>query len=926
MKKFFIYCIIIIVALFLGFTTYYLVANKEQIVLACDESVALKLNLGETVALSSIITHTTPHDGTTIAVESSNTNVICYDANTKIFTANSVGTSTITITPSNIRFGPFIINARVGNGLSAEYPIYISNESELRSIGTTASAWTISMCYELTADIYLTNGAFTPIALNSEYSGTFNGSNFTIYDLIISSDITNAGLFSAISQNGVVKNVKFSNANINGSFLYAGVVAGVNKGVISLCEIKSSTLTNNSSSGFTGLIAGANDISIIGTASGRSARIGMCGVENCSLSAVNYVGGIVGRNNASIVENCYSVLANFTSNSASTKFGGIVGQNLVYNGSFNKNSYILNCHAGVSALTNSGTTSGISAYDNDTSSTLKNTYTRNYFSINTTNFISSQTSIATANIEKKTIENMKSVSTYQTWDFVNIWKMGESFAVINFEKTYISSVNEAIITDPDNNTGGEVVSADTIYEIIKEIHNNPNSSKIYVITSSYNVNLASSPWTSENLFPLGTRENPFTCQFYTAQGVTLTFSNLSVQNADYSSFFGYVGSGAIIKGIDFNSANITGNGTSAGIIAGEVCLGATIQNCDIYNSTLCGNGNLGLVAGINYGTLSNNSTNTNSQIIASSGNSNAGGICGLNKGSIISSTSNCDISASGSVNGNLGGIVGQNDGNISSSAQTSGEFAISSGTTIYMGGLAGTNNGSISNSTAENNTISLSTSNTTAFAGGIAGSNTSKGTITNCDSENNLITSYYAGGLSALNYGFINFCTAGGEHTKGSVSGVFVGGLASINQVNGKIYNCLVATNLIGLSDNGKTCGFAYKLEKDSIIQNCFGYSSITGKGGLKIDSDTPYYNWFAQTIWQNSPWGYQMGVVTNSLIVNANYSLINEFFDRALLTNYNIIISDTNAKGANNFVEFIDKNFSEGIWNFTIGYYPTLK
>ena len=87
MKRFLLCCIIVVVGLFVGFTTYYFVANKESIKLVNESVVTQKLAIGEQVALSDMIVHDQPYKTTTIDVELSDDSVVSYDQEKNVFTA-----------------------------------------------------------------------------------------------------------------------------------------------------------------------------------------------------------------------------------------------------------------------------------------------------------------------------------------------------------------------------------------------------------------------------------------------------------------------------------------------------------------------------------------------------------------------------------------------------------------------------------------------------------------------------------------------------------------------------------------------------------------------------------------------------------------------------------------------------------------------
>jgi hypothetical protein len=389
MKRFFMCCVVVIVALFLGFTAYYFIANKENITLASEHSSAIKLNVNDTLHMDDIIVHTLPSSGTFIDVKFSVDGIISYDKETKTFTAEKVGDTVVTLTPSNAKFGPFVLSANVGDGRSAEYPYYIRTADELASIGASGSSLTTGMSYELIADIYLTDRAWTPIAngVDAGFTGTFDGANHVIYDMKISGGTGSAGMFAKVAKGAVVERITFVNASISGDYTYAGIVAGQNNGTISLCQVLESSITNGN--GATGGIVGWNNFTQQENG-GLSARIGMCGIENSSITAGGDVGGIAGANTASIIENCYVVLNSVNGNSTA-KFGGIVGKNVGYNGSFDKVSTIYKSYAYVPSVTSVAQASGIAATNTDANSSAKNTFVYNIFAMETPNYVGTST-------------------------------------------------------------------------------------------------------------------------------------------------------------------------------------------------------------------------------------------------------------------------------------------------------------------------------------------------------------------------------------------------------------------------------------------------------------------------------------------------------------------------------------------------------
>ena len=316
MKKFLMYVIIVVTCLFLGFTIYYLTQNNENIYIAISKDESIYKNKGESLWLDNLIGWTKPYKSTTLAIVSADENVVVYDEQTKRFDCVGGGFTTLTITPSNDKFGPFVFEVYVGDGSianpyvvdSAEDLALIGNDPELK-FGSTNS-------YILIKDIDLksyNDGVWTPLP---EYSGTFNGAGHILYNLNITSG-SNAGLFSSIASSGFVENLKLSSAKIEGAFDNVGLVAGVNKGTVGKIEVLSAKITNTSETGNTGTVVGANQREV------APAIVNMCSAKADIVAKAN-AGGLVGLNKSSIVINSRAIV-NFETSSTSAKLGGLAG-------------------------------------------------------------------------------------------------------------------------------------------------------------------------------------------------------------------------------------------------------------------------------------------------------------------------------------------------------------------------------------------------------------------------------------------------------------------------------------------------------------------------------------------------------------------------------------------------------------------------
>ena len=318
MKRFLIYVIVLIGVLFIGFTTFYFVQNKESIYLKFGTDSMLQYNAGETFTLDDVLVHTQPDGGTTIDVASDNTEVLSYTADTKTFLAKAGGLAKVTITTSNANFDRFTFSVHIGDG-TPNNPYFIKTAEQLASIGTN-NDWTLANSYQVANSIDLntpTTSEWTPIGGNNSFTGTFDGGNYEIYNLKITTSGTYAGLFSIVGESGRVENVNLVDAVINGSFTYAGTIAGINYGKVGLCSIQNATIVNSSRS-----ITGG----IVGLSSYQNSRseVYMSTVENLSITANHIVGGAVGRVTGGVTTDIKVTLTNMTTDQESTA-GGIVG-------------------------------------------------------------------------------------------------------------------------------------------------------------------------------------------------------------------------------------------------------------------------------------------------------------------------------------------------------------------------------------------------------------------------------------------------------------------------------------------------------------------------------------------------------------------------------------------------------------------------
>ena len=216
---------------------------------------------------------------------------------------------------------------------------------------------------------------------------------------------------------------------------------------------------------------------------------------------------------------------------------------------------------------------------------------------------------------------------------------------------------------------------------------------------------------------------------------------------------------------------------------GAVGEGGVIQNVGVMDAAVTGEWAVGVLAGGNWGNISN-SYSTGSV----SGDDYVGGLAGGNAGSI----SNCYSTAGVAGRWDVGGLAGANDsgGTVSNSYSTgsvTGEWSV--------GGLVGGNlGGTVSRSYASASVIGDD------YVGGLVGDN--QGTVSNCYSTGIVTGQWYVGGLVGYND---SWGTVSKSYAIASVSGdLHAGGLVGENN-GGAVSNSFwdISASGIGESDGG---------------------------------------------------------------------------------------------------------------------------
>ena len=228
------------------------------------------------------------------------------------------------------------------------YTVY--TDEGLRNVAKLVNEeWKLDINITLTGDIDLTGIDWTPIGkgYNHQYTGTFDGGNYTITGLTVTGSYKYAGLFGDIDENGTVKNVVLEGVQItsDNSSGYAGGVAGNSWGNIENCSV-SGSVSGSDVGGVVGyqLVGSITGCSSSATVKGTQRAGGVAGATNSgAILTACYAtgdvtvendgpnnacaGGVVGSNAYSTVIACYAAGNVSGTGSGTIHVGGVVGEN-----------------------------------------------------------------------------------------------------------------------------------------------------------------------------------------------------------------------------------------------------------------------------------------------------------------------------------------------------------------------------------------------------------------------------------------------------------------------------------------------------------------------------------------------------------------------------------------------------------------------
>lgn len=895
MKRFFMYCIVIIGTLFVGLAFYMFAKNNETISSTVPQGETIYLNVGDDVDIP--INHKKKNKRTTIETKSDNSNVASINFETGKIEAKAGGTATIVITPSNANFGPFTFVVRVGDG-STDNPYFISSPAQLLRIGAMDTVWTLNDCYEVVSNIDLKETwvdgnpkCWEPIGnKDNHFTGNFNGGTKTISNLIIDETCTsdNVGLFGYVESGSRIEKVTLVNPQIKVSGKNVGAIAGYSEGSITRCKIVKGDISSTSTEGYVGGIVG------VATRTATENEIAMCQIENASLNSGNVVGGIAGKFVAGVVANC-KVGATIANNQdiKPNYAGGLIGEieakdvaqkdgsPLIYNSLIQTNLVIANF--GKDDETYYAHNKDVLIANDSLKGDSATKYVGNIFYSDSLES-DRATKLSTQELEDQTkYQYVDELSKTISWDFSGTWSFdGKTEADLMGPYIIQDGVGQTVRPLRNGTEVNNSNAADVIGQLVRAGKSDELSGILnytFVITEDITIDVKEEfpqGWT-----PIGNVQRPYNGAIYCKDNASLTLKNVVIPNSNIVAYvangeekaektagiFGCVSNSALISGIKVEGLIINSDqATTVGGIAGKnygIIKDVTIDGLNIKNGRYVG----GLV-GYNSGevTLSRVETGdvklseipegqTEEVELDKKINANSeetvyiGGVVGFNTKKVYCCKADVIVEGASSKSTYVGGVVGSNESSayVILSAKVGGGTQ-AGGSDIRLGGVVGLNSGSIDRCYSELSAVSAAKT-SESYTGGIVGQ-TNQGEITSSYFDGTL-EGYYVGGIVGSNYGStIEKCYS----NAGIIASKKIGGLGY--RVHGTIKNCYFnATSQIQFAEGSKKenvfAGLAVDFPRGGHIENCYISTTqgIASNGNHIIDVENEGRSSFASFV-----------------------------------------------------------------------------
>lgn len=749
--------------------------------------------------------------------------------------------------------------------------VEVSTGEQLKAIQQAGDS-ALGYNYALMGDINASDvSGYEAIGTNSAngFTGTFDGRGNRIIGLTVSGE--NAGIFSTVGTNGIVKDVNIYSGTFTGNE-NAGAVAGVNSGRIEGIVTFGNTVTSN---GKAGGIAGFNDSGSFsedettGSTNDGVLTNGIYDVESTgsviagSSSAV--AGGLVGTNNGGIA-NSFSDSAvtvkvdNQNPVTTTGGLGGVVGVNTekgnvqyvdslgVTNGGATGSSNI----GGIIGINNGNMYSGynesiVSGKDNVGGIIGENEgkYENDKWNGGTVANVVNATGVTgTGNnvggllgTNIGSVENGRNNGTITGNEYVG--GMVGSNAQGATLKNLVNDSSAAITGEQyvggiaGDNAGTITTGNEETDETVNLINRGTITGQQYVggVAGSNSGTITN----ANNDVELNVKDSTADAEFFggiagenTKGGIIKNATNTADVNADGATYVGgIVGKNdGTLKDMAGNSGNVTGENYVGGV-AGLNTNNKPLNGVEASNTgtVFATGGGAGGIFAVNNADITNSKLTNNGTVIGNGGNG-TGGIFGVNTGNI--STSSLINEVDGQVIGtnNVGGLIGVNTGNIKGGRYTvAGEDAGMYINKIYNNGVI--NVGTYKDENGDGKYVFYEQNGNNI--GGLIGNNAKE--IVNGVEQTGSLTAGYntgainasgstnVGGIAGSNNGTIDqvFNTVmvadgaldlnGNKQSVAVTGDSYVGGLVGNNQANGEITNAYNTSTVTATGVSGNLVG-----------------------------------------------------------------------------------------------------------------------
>ncbi len=781
--------------------------------------------------------------------------------------------------------------------------IWVSSGEQLKNIQTYYNehindTGILGYNFALKNDINASDvSGYEAIGTNSAngFTGTFDGRGNRIIGLTVSGE--NAGIFSTIGTNGVVKDVNIYSGTFTGK-TNAGAVAGVNSGRIEGIVTFGNTVTSN---GNAGGIVGFNDSGsfsedeTIGSTNDGVLTNGIYDVESTGSviadSSTAVAGGLVGTNNGGIA-NSFSDSAvtvkvdNQNPVTTTGGLGGVVGVNTekgnvqyvdslgVTNGGATGSSNI----GGIIGINNGNMYSGYNesiVSGNDKVGGIIGTNAEGKKVENVVN----ATGVTGATKGNDISENVGGLVGYNEGSVTNGRNNGTITGNTNVGGLVGNNASEnSVLTNLVNDSSASIIgvkyvggiagsNAGTITtgneetdKTVNLINRGTITGQQYVggvagsnsgtITNANNdveLNVKDSAATDDNAakyFGGIAGEN-------TEDGIIKNATNTADVNADGATYVGgIVGKNdGTLENMAGNSGNVTGKDYVGGVagLNNKDIDGVTASNDGVVKAT---KGGAGGIFAENTGNITNSTLINNKTVAGAGANGATGGIIGVNSGNISRTSLKNEVDGQVIGMNNVGGLIGKNTGTITGGRDDADSYYKYQ---IYNNGVI--NVGTWTDRDGDG-VVDVDTNEFNAQAGsnigGLIGNNTTEngktgsltagyntGAINAAGSEN-------VGGIAGSNSGTIDqvFNTVmvkpGSNQDDAIEGGKNVGGLVGNNQATGKITNAYNTSNVVATNQDGIVGNLVGT--NSGTVQYVYGYGvdsideligKVTGKGSI---------------------------------------------------------------------------------------------